>query len=193
MASLNVEKNQDDLLLQQIASGDRTAFGKLYEKYWTVAYVKAFKRLKNKDYAKDVVQEIFVNIWLREKTPIANFPAYLNISVRNQVLKLIDKERHVDGFFEHLPEKVPSYLHADANVKRNEFYTSYERVVDELPPKRRLIFKLRHHEDLTTKVIAGQLGLSIKTVQNQLGKAAEQLKGSLLRFFVFAPLLAGIC
>lgn|SRR5690606_4861326 len=192
MTSLNFEKNQDALLLEQIASGDKAAFGKLYEKYWSVAYLKAFKRLKNEAYAKDVVQEIFVNIWSREKTPIANFPAYLNISIRNQVLKLIAKERYTEGFLDYLPEVIPSYLCADTNIKRSEFYTSYERVVDTLPPKRRLIFKLRHHEDLTTKVIASRLGLSIKTVQNQLGKAAEQLKGSLLRFFVFLPVFAGI-
>lgn len=192
MTSLNFEKNQDALLLEQIASGDRTAFGKLYEKYWHIAYVKAFKRLKNETYAKDVVQEIFVNIWSREKTPIANFPAYLNISIRNQVLKLIAKERHTEGFLDYLQEVIPSYLCADTNIKRTEFYTSYEQVIDTLPPKRRLIFKLRHHEDLTTKVIANRLGLSIKTVQNQLGKAAEQLKGSLLRFFVFLPVFADI-
>ncbi|WP_353181688.1 sigma-70 family RNA polymerase sigma factor [Parapedobacter lycopersici] len=192
MASLNIEKNQDSLLLQQIASGNRTAFGQLYEKYWSVAYLKAFKRLRNEDYAKDVVQEIFVNIWSREKTPIANFPAYLNVSIRNQVLKLIARERYVDGFFDCLHETIPSYLTADTNVQRNEFYTSYERVIDALPPKRRLIFKLRHHDDLTTKVIASRLGLSIKTVQNQLGKAAEQLKGSLPRFLVLFTAFGGL-
>src|SRR5690606_6400475 len=192
MTSLNLEKNQDALLLEQIASGDKTAFGKLYEKYWHIAYVKAFKRLKNEASAKDVVQEIFVNIWSREKTPIANFPAYLNISVRNQVLKFLARERHTEGFLEHLPEVVPSYLTADTNIKRSEFYTSYERGVAAMPPKRRLIFQLRHRDDLTTKVIADRLGLSIKTVQNQLGKAAEQLKGSLLRFFVLFPVFVGV-
>lgn len=192
MTSLNLNKNHDDLLLEQIASGDRAAFGKLYEKYWGVAYSKAFKRLKSEDHAKDVVQEIFVNIWLREKTPIANFSAYLNVSVRNQVLKSIAKNKNTDGFFEYMPDKIPSYMQADAKIKANEFYTSYEQVVAALPPKRRMIFKLRHHEDLTTKAIACRLGLSIKTVQNQLGKATEQLRGSLMRFFVALPLFISV-
>lgn len=192
MTSLDLNQNHDNLLLERIALGDRIAFGKLYEKYWGLAYSKAFKRLKSEDHAKDIVQEIFVNIWLREKTPIANFSAYLNVSVRNQVLKAIAKNRNIDGFFEYVPDKIPSYLYADKNIKANEFYATYERVIDALPPKRRMIFKLRHHEDLTTKAIAHRLGLSIKTVQNQLGKATEQLKGSLLRFFAVLPFVTAL-
>jgi RNA polymerase sigma factor (sigma-70 family) len=45
-----------------------------------------------------------------------------------------------------------------------------------LPPKRQQIFRLRFHDDIPTKTIASQMRISRKTVQNQLGKAIEQLR-----------------
>ena len=52
------------------------------------------------------------------------------------------------------------------------------------PAKRQLIFRLRFENDLSTKDIAHQLGLSRKTVQNQLGKAIEQLRINLTHLLV---------
>jgi RNA polymerase sigma-70 factor (ECF subfamily) len=60
-----------------------------------------------------------------------------------------------------------------------EFFRSYEALLQSLPTKRQAIFRLHFHEDLPTKDIAAKLGLSRKTVQNQLGKAIEKLRISL--------------
>jgi hypothetical protein len=77
----------DRLLLSRVQLGDKEAYNHLFKKYWSQAYAGAYKRLKDMDQAQDVVQEVFVHVWLKRETPIHNFPAYLNIAVRNQVLK----------------------------------------------------------------------------------------------------------
>ncbi len=179
----NSDQTNDAFLLQQVADGNKAAFNVLYEKYWAQAYANAYKRLKDADQAKDVVQEIFVNIWVRRESLIGNLPAYLNIAVRNQVFKLAEKQKAIHPFFDILQNMPSTYKQTDADVLWKEFYRSYEALLATLPPRRQIIFRLRFQEDLPTKDIASRLGLSRKTVQNQLGKAIEQLRASLLNLF----------
>jgi RNA polymerase sigma-70 factor (ECF subfamily) len=185
---MNLPENSlsdDAVLLEQIAQGSEAAFNLLFEKYWDRSYVEAYKRLKNSDDAKDIVQEIFAHIWTnRQLLNIKNLPAYLHIAVRNRVIKLMTRQKPVHPFFsvlDNIPEK---YSLADSNLLWKEFFSAYEALLQSLPPKRRVIFRMRYQDGLSTKDIAGQLGIKRKTIQNQLGKAIDTLKVSLLRIFI---------
>lgn len=180
----------DALLLQQIEQGSKQAFNLLYEKHWGSAYSEAYKRLKDADQAKDVVQEIFTHIWLKkESLHINNLPAYLNIAIRNKVFKVVEKQKNFHPFLDILEDMPSTYLKADDNLLWKEFLISYEALLNSLPPKRQIIFRLHYQNDLPTKDIASQLGVSRKTVQNQLLKAIEKLKVSLLHFFILLIIL----
>ena len=171
----------DKALLQQICAGSKHAFNVLYERHWKKAYNDAYNRLRNTDAAKDVVQEIFTHIWVKKETlQIENLPAYLSVAVRNKVFKFVAKQKNKHPFFEIL-ETMPAAanLHTDANILWKEFLNSYEALLNKLPEKRQIIFKMRFQEDLSTTDIAYKLGLSRNTVQNQIGKAVEQLRVSL--------------
>jgi len=180
----------DNLLLQQIEQGCKHSFNLLYEKHWRKAYTEAYKRLKDSDQAKDIVQEIFTHIWLkRENLHINNLPAYLNIAIRNKVFKLVEKQKLIHPFFNILEDMPATYLQTDDNLLWKEFLISYEALLNTLPPKRQIIFRLHFQNDLPTKDIAAQLGITRKTVQNQLGKAIEKLKISLLPLLPFLVIL----
>ena len=171
---------EDFFLLEKVKDGSKHAFNLLFEKYWEKAYSDAYKRLKNQEDAKDVVQEIFTKIWLNRQTQtIENFPAYLHVAIRNNVIKLLSKQKPFHPFFdilENIPQKNSS---ADSNLLWNEFLESYEALLQKMPPKRQEIFRLRYHENQTTSDISLQLGITRKTVQNQLGKAILSLKVAL--------------
>ncbi|HEY5370893.1 MAG TPA: sigma-70 family RNA polymerase sigma factor [Hanamia sp.] len=171
---------EDFFLLEKVKDGSKHAFNLLFEKYWEKAYSDAYKRLKNQEDAKDVVQEIFTKIWLKRQTQtIENFPAYLHVAIRNNVIKLLSKQKPFHPFFdilENIPQKNSS---ADSNLLWNEFLESYEALLQKMPPKRQEIFRLRYHENQTTSDISLQLGITRKTVQNQLGKAIQSLKVTL--------------
>jgi len=170
----------DVLLLQQVEQGSKHAINVLYERHWGKAYSEAYKRLKDADQAKDIVQEVFTHIWLKkESLHINNLPAYLNIAIRNKVFKLVEKEKFIHPFFDVLEDMPATNLQADDNLLWKEFLISYEALLNTLPPKRQIIFRLHFQNDLPTKDIAAQLGITRKTVQNQLGKAIEKLKVSL--------------
>jgi RNA polymerase sigma-70 factor (ECF subfamily) len=190
MKPIESNHTDDNLLLQQIEQGCKHAFNLLYEKHWRKAYTEAYKRLKDSDQAKDIVQEIFTHIWLkRENLHISNLPAYLNIAIRNKVFKLVEKQKLIHPFFNILEEMPATYLQADDNLLWKEFLISYEALLNTLPPKRQIIFRLHFQNDLPTKDIATQLGITRKTVQNQLGKAIEKLKISLLPLLPFLIIL----
>ncbi len=174
----------DRLLLAEVQLGNKEAFNQLFNKYWESTYSAAYKRLKDADQAKDVVQEVFVSIWLRRESVIHNLPAYLNTAVRNQVLKQVIKQERTSPFLDVLNNMPAAHQHADANIRWSEFYTAYEALLVTLPPKRQQIFRLRFHEDLTTTAIAAEMGITRKTVQNQLGKAIEQMRAILLSYSV---------
>jgi len=190
MNQIDPNLTNDTILLQQVGGGSKKAFNILFEKYWESAFSDAYKRLKKYDNAKDIVQEIFTHIWInRETLHIENLPAYLNVAIRNKVIKFVAKQKLVHPFFsmlDNIPEKNDQ---TDANLLWKEFFNSYEALVESLPPKRQAIFRLRYEEDLPTKVISMQLGVSRKTIQNQLGKAIETLKVSLLRILTVSAVL----
>ena len=174
----NIEVNfpNDSLLLVQLQQSNKQAFDVLYKKYWPQVYSNAYDRLRDSDQAKEIVQEIFVNIWIRRENPIINFQAYLSGAVRNEVLKLAFKQKNNVPFLELGHEIIANQGQADSNIEYQEFYKAYEAVLKTIPPKKQMIFRLRFHEDLSTKEIADQLGITRKTVQNQLGRAIEQLR-----------------
>ncbi len=190
MNQIEPNQNSDTLLLHQVEQGSKQAFNVLFEKYWEKAYSDAYKRIKEYDAAKDIVQEIFTHIWInRETLHIENLPAYLHVAIRNRVIKFISKQKLIHPFFnilDNIPEKNSQ---ADAQLLWKEFFKSYEALLETLPPKRQIIFRLRYQEDLSTKDISMQLGVTRKTVQNQLGKAIETLKVSLLHILSIALIL----
>lgn len=176
MENINPELHSDGLLLLQLQQGEKSAFDILYNKYWEQAYSNAYKRLGDAEQAKDIVQEIFVSIWVNRQNPINNLPAYLSISVRNQVFKLIAKNKNMSPYLDIFENISSNNDKADSNLLWQEFYRTYEAILLKLPPKRQQIFRLRFHDDMPTKTIADELQISRKTVQNQLGKAIEQLR-----------------
>jgi RNA polymerase sigma-70 factor (family 1) len=183
----------DEHLLLRMQYGNSQAFDLLYEKYWEKTFLEAYKRLKNTEQSKDIVQDIFTDIWLRrEIVQITNLPGYLQVAVRNRVFKLLEKQKRSHPFFDAI-ENLPALHHlADSNLLWKELAASYDALIATLPPKRQQIFKMRFQEDLTTSEIATALRVSRKTVQNQLTRAIDQLKISLSHIFLFLILMKNI-
>ena len=189
MSQGNPYNEEDKILLQRVAEGSKPAFDQLFEKYWQQAYSSAYKRLKNHDDAKDIVQDIFTHIWLKRQTIcIENLPAYLHVAIRNKVIKFALKQKPAHSFFDLLDHASEKNLDADTLLLWKDFIKSYEALLKTLPPKRQMIFRLHYEENLSTKTISRQMGINRKTVQNQLGKAVETLKVSLLRMLTVTML-----
>lgn len=189
----SIDHNVDDqYLLTQMKGDDESAFHLLYDRYWEQVYNAAYKRLKDADYAKDITQDIFLQLWSRRKElQIAFVPSYLYMSVRNNVFKWMEKEQRFTTIPDLLSCLEQRSDRADVELLRKEFMAKYEAMVNSLPAAQQTIFKLRFHEDLSTKEIAEKLNISRKTVQNQLGKSVGQLRDALDLLYIVALLHLG--
>ncbi|NGM66377.1 RNA polymerase sigma factor [Sphingobacterium sp. SGR-19] len=180
------EKDNDKILVEKLRGGDSRAFDAIYQKYWSLIYTAAYKRSDDENVARDIVQDIFLQLWLRkEEMFISNLSAYLYTAVRNRVFK----HMAVSGRFVPIPELLDQLAvadnQADAIILKKEFIVHYESLIAKLTKAQQQIFKLRFHEDLSTIQIAERLAIKRKTVQNQLGKSIAQLRDMLYAVLIF--------
>ena len=174
---------EDDLLLFQLNEGSCCAFDSLYEKYWINVVDEAYKRLGDKDEAKDIAQEVFTAMWLRSReTPIENLPAWLYTVTRNQVYKLFRKQERFVPIPDLVSELESADGGADSALIQKELLRVYESMLASLPDQQRVIFNMRYKDELHPDIIALDLNLSPKTVRNHLGRALVKLKTSFMSF-----------
>ena len=139
--------------------------------------------VQDKDEAEEIVQSTFLSVWeKKEITEIrTGIKPYLYAMVRNACLNLIKhekiKQKHVASELVMAERSVES---VSRTVMATELETRISEAMEKLPEQCRLIFKLSRFEELKYAEIAEQLDLSVKTVENQMGKALkimrEQLK-----------------
>jgi RNA polymerase sigma-70 factor (family 1) len=182
MYNVSLDSAEDSVLLAHLNEGSKPAFDVIYNKYWKLVYQTALKRLSNPEKAQDVAQDVFVQLWVRSnKAIIENLPAYLLVSARNGVFKLIEKEARLIIVPEESSSTVESpFDRADNAIIQKEFLEAFEKLIDALPAQQRIIFKMRFEEDLNSQQIADILNISPKTVRNQLGKTLSSLRKSIL-------------
>jgi RNA polymerase sigma-70 factor (ECF subfamily) len=171
---------EDDLmgLLQQ---DKLSAFREIYQRYWKKLYSDAYKRLKNKELCEEVVQEIFSNLWHKRHTlQINTIGGYLHMAVLNQVVDQYRKQtiraKHTEAL--KLLSTETDTGTEDTIMLRDLTHT-LETEISHLPDKCRSVFELSRKEYKSNKEIAQMLGISEKTVENQITKAIKRLRLSL--------------
>ena len=167
----------DCMLVQQLSQGDKKAFEVIYRKYWRPLLDTAWKRLKNRQNAEDLVQGVFISLWQkREQLQINNLEAYLRTAVRYKVLNHILRTKRTYEFFEPFYELFHEKDTPEAELIAKNIIELIQAYAATLPEKRREIFLLHIQSSLSTKEIAKTLGISPKTVQNQLGISLRGLR-----------------
>ncbi|MGN6435830.1 MAG: RNA polymerase sigma factor [Agriterribacter sp.] len=181
------ENLNDTELLQLLKQGNEEAFSQIYTRYWETMYRATFKRLQDPIKSKDIVQDIFMQLWMRRgELQIQNLAAYLNMATRNQVLKIFDKEERFTAIDELLLHLESPSMVSDAGIIRQELLQTYNALIARLTPSQQAIFKLRFEEDLSTVEIAQRMDISRKTVQNQLSTSLALLRSMLLSLIIFS-------
>lgn len=172
--------------------GDITAFEMLFRTYYQPLCHYAYSFLQDREDAEEIVQSTFLLIWeKRETLAIRNsVKPYLYAMVRNACLNVIKHEkirqRHAGEEMALGDRGHDTVTHA---VISNELEYRIKEAMEELPEQCRMVFKLSRFEELKYSEIAEQLNISIKTVENHMGKALrimrERLKDYLPLVIVF--------
>ncbi len=169
----------DQELISSISKGDEVAFGIFYTRYWSDLYKFAFFILKEKDACKDVLQDVFVWVWEHKQGLVIQSPkSYLKTAVKYKIANYIRSGKIRDVFFEEVAkvdfESLLPGVNELAEVK--ELNTIIQITIADLPIKCQEIFRLSRECNLSNREIAEQLGISVKTVENQITIALHRIR-----------------
>jgi RNA polymerase sigma-70 factor (ECF subfamily) len=167
----------DKELLELLRQDDSDAFAIIYKRYFNPLYGHAFKMLKDKAVCKDIVQEIFVQLWAKRHTQEINaLDAYLHAITRFQVFKAIRSSRSHDDLFDIGDELPVCSGTTESIITQKEMAVLLYNSVIQLPQKCQAIFNMSRVDHLSTKEIALRLAIAPKTVENQLTIALRKLR-----------------
>lgn len=172
---------------------DDQVFEQLFKTHFNALHAYAFTILKDEDLAEEIVQAMFLKFWeKREKLHIQSIKAYLYKCVYNDSLNYIKHEKIKYKYQEFTKytmniENEPASL----KVELSELQLHISLALADLPQQCRTIFQLSRFEELKYREIADHLGLSIKTVESQMGKALKILRYKLADFLVLMVVALG--
>ena len=188
-----VDNDKAGHLLLALQNGDAEAFTAIYRAYWYDMFLVANRKLRNKEAAEEIVQDIFLRLWRERDTQrIENLNYYLFAAVRYEV---IDYIRTKGRSFEYLDYYGTVDSIGDFNTENQLALDDLLRVIDEclhiLPEKTREIFRLHKLEYWPVSRIAARFGLSEKAVEYHLTKSVRLVRTHLKEVMVLL-LAAGL-
>ncbi len=187
---LFLKKNQDRKIVyttdpeivSAIKQGDEAAFERTFRQYYDRLCNYANSLLKEEDEAEEVVQTVFLTIWEKraELEITLSLKSYLYRAVHNHCLNRFKhasvREAHRDYTMHFIPQ---SYESVTEVIHASELEQRIEAAVCGLPEQCQIAFRMSRFDELKHQEIADQLGISIKTVENQIGKALKILRSAL--------------
>ena len=167
----------------QIQRGDRDAFRALFDAYYARLCTFAVEYVGSMDRARDVVQDVFLTLWERRADWVVHgsLKSYLYQAVRNRALNAsrdrATRRRAYDAHGQHRHRVTRRTAENQAHY--HQLSEAIHRAIDQLPPRRRMVFLLHRHHDLTYAEVAQTMGITRKTVENQIGRALKFLRDRL--------------
>jgi RNA polymerase sigma-70 factor (family 1) len=174
--------NIDISLVKNLKKGDKRAFEKIFYKYKERIYFFAFGYLKNEAETEEIVQNTFVSLWerrflLKEDLPIKSYIFKIAVNSIYNILKHKAVHKKFIDYISNSDSKIANIPEHDLEYK--ELLKMLDVLIEDLPEKQKMIFILSRREGLTHSEIARKLGLSERTVENQVYRAIKYIKSNL--------------
>ncbi|MFB6319312.1 RNA polymerase sigma factor [Saccharicrinis sp. FJH54] len=173
---------QDKEILERIAKGDKQAFAIVYNEYYKPLCYYAYKFFQDDITAEDIVQKTMVKLWeqRRKITEINSISSFLYRTVHNNSINELKHRQVIDKH----ADNIKSELDAAAYESPDEEYEdrlnkTLMDAINDLPPKKSEIFKLKYFKGMKHKEIAEQLGISYRTVETHIVKGLQKLRETL--------------
>lgn len=173
---------EEQAWLTGLRNGNEDDLERIFRRFYRYLTVTAYQLIPDEEKAKDLVQDLFFSLWTKRGglTVSGNLKAYLRKAIVNRCIDEIRRnKRQGTTSDEQLPYQPASQTGADAILEASDLQLEINRAVDSLPERCRAVFSLSRFHDLSNKEIAAKLGISIKTVENQMTKALKLLRKAL--------------
>ena len=168
----------DQELVVLLRQSDDAAFEEVYIRYEPLLLNFAYKKINDREAAKDILQDVFVQLWnYRAGLNMTSLGSYLFTVVLN---KIRDGYRHQvihEGHIHKLQQMLTGVADgADHLIREKDISRLIEMEIAALPDKMREVFLLRKDAFMSNKQIAEKLGISEQTVETHMKRALKTLK-----------------
>ncbi len=186
-SGLAKEINNDELfIIGKMIEGDIDSFKYFFNRYYADLCNFVHIYLHDQVLAEEIVQDIFVYFWEnKQKLQIStSVKSYLFSASKFKSLNLLRDKKTQKRIVENIGRTEPSHTSEpeDSYLDTDEFRKILDSAINHLAPKCREIFVLSKQVELSNKEIAGRLGISVKTVENQMTIALKKLREELMPF-----------
>lgn len=187
MLVIDLTKTQVTLSASEVSArlkaNDEKVFEYLFKEYYQRLSYYAFNYLKDHDLSEETVQQVFCGIWQnRNQYSVEDsWASFLFRAVRNHCLNQI-KHQKVKSEYQEYQRHVMSEGDTSDTVVHQELELKIFEVIEAMPPERKKVFQKSRWEGLKYKEIALELNISVKTVENQMGKALAFLRKELVEY-----------
>jgi RNA polymerase sigma-70 factor (ECF subfamily) len=179
-----------------IASADTTAVvERVFKEHFKGLHAYACTIVKDDIDAEEIVQNVFYKLWERKEkiNELESVNAYLYRSVYNESLNYLKHEKVKMAYQSHANHTMAKQESAADHAATKQLEHRIQTAMNELPEQCRTIFQMSRFEELKYREIADSLGISVKTVENQMGKALKVLRLKLVEYLpVFWLLLVNL-
>ncbi|MBD9093648.1 RNA polymerase sigma-70 factor [Bacteroides intestinalis] len=177
--------NDERALVLRLIGGDEDAFCELYAAYKNRLIYFAMRFLKSREYAEDVFQDAFTVVWQSRRfiDPDASFSSYLYTIIRNRLLNQLRDAANEEKLKESILSQALDYTDdTKREVMLNDLKFIISRALEQLTPRQRKIFEMSREAQLSHKEIAGELGISVNTVQEHISSSLKIIRTYLIKY-----------
>ena len=169
----------DEILIAGIKRDDYSCYNQLFIRYYNRLCAYAYNLTQSFSASEDVVQELFIRLWInRHKLEITgNTSAYLYRASKNAALNHLRAEKNRQKSIQNMP--VQEWQSDDGLIEQIEFSAALNQCIGQLPERSRDVFMKSRFEGLKQQEISDELGISVKTIKNQIWKSLQFLKACL--------------
>lgn len=175
----------------KIEGDGKDLFEMLFKSFYKPLCIFSNNLVKDRSAAEDIVQEVFLKIWNKREDldPSRSIKSYLFRATYNHTLNYLEKEKQHFNLTDYTDvTKEPNSPHADEDIQLKEMEAEVRKAIDHLPVKCRAVFLMCREQEMTYKEVAEAMNISVKTVENQMGKALKTLREKLAPYMDYLPI-----
>jgi len=195
IASIDKGPDNDQVLFRRISTGCEQAFKTCFDLHRTALFRVAFRLIKQRDIAEEMIQDVFLSLWISRQhlAKVADPVAYLYRILLNKTVTYLKKEANQRRIIEaaRLLYKSSGINTTEQTIDSNESLRLIEKALGQLPPQQKNVYRLSQQQGLSNDEIAGLLHISPHTVRSHLSKATEFIRNFLKDSAVVTYVLTG--
>ena len=175
----------ENKIIKRLKAGEKEALNELYALYSRRIFGFALGYLKQEEDAHDVVQEVFIRLWMTRESlsSDSNPESYLFTLARNYIISTFRKKVSEKEYLKNLRFLV---VQNNSDTESQVGYTllseKVKALIHSMPEQRRRVYLLSKESGRSNKSIAEELQISVKTVEDHITKARKFLKDHLREY-----------